>query len=856
MSPGMHSTPALRMFALLMLAALIGLPYAAAGRAAEMESPVVVRDLGDPSRLVFRGVTSFSPGALQDGLLGSAEFLLASHPRAPFDEFLGTLQRLMLRGYRHNGFPDAQINVELNQEAGAVEVTVEEGPRYMAGDVEILGAKTLPLQAFIHRLTEPWPPPESMTAKQWLHAGDHESNEGVTLEFKNHSASDLAETSAERLDATGEEVAPEDPIWPKGEPAAFDEPSLAKLTKRVSAVLQDFGYFFAKLDVKVLPHQDTQTAELRVAILDEGPPGFIDDIVVTGNARDSRDGILEHLQLKPGMAFDQDVITRSKLRLWRSARYLNYEIMPELVNTATPAVRLKINVTEYAAAPPLSGKFSEEEQALLRFCSWLSGLRSRGDDVIITTNAISIASASRIRFILSDRGALITLGARDHNLNQANNLVGLLAPDLIDLVSTTQQAKALAALPRVQLQINVSILPEHHPETGSEFSLNFGARFATKIVGDQGAATSTGAGAVPLQFDLLFAPAACLSWAHLKDGRHSLRGGVLTFTSASHGRLSIDARSGQLLEFVRSWPSTSAELNLRVEHGAFAAARAAIEATSAAYPDRFDVRSPINAMAAFLIEDMLKGGPLAPVWLDNIGHEERSRAAAAADRVLKQQILRPLDELLSRWLAQKGKSFFVPADVPGTPEQAGTASAGMLSALIFRVVNDLFPRESWPWTTAREAVFVVSGIGQYTGLELKRIYESNQVGPIGYLTIADLLTRIKSPHSATLAQRGLERLSAADFRKDAGLLLQGNSALAHCVKRAAMAVRDLPERDVEALAAVLPPKTRAFLRNASKLLRERPDDPVEDVLPAAFDAYWETSLRAQVETKLQQLAAP
>src|SRR5262249_47994274 len=135
---------------------------------------------------------------------------------------------------------------------------------------------------------------------------------------------------------------------------------------------------------------DTQTAELRVAILDEGPPGIIHDIVVTGNERDSRDDILEYLQLKPGMPFDQDVITRSQLRLWRSARYLKYEITPVLVNTTASAVRLKIDVTEYAAVPPLSGTFSEDEHALLRFCSWLSALRSRGDDVIITMNGLSI----------------------------------------------------------------------------------------------------------------------------------------------------------------------------------------------------------------------------------------------------------------------------------------------------------------------------------------------------------------------------------------------------------------------------------------------------------------------------------
>jgi len=845
MFPGMRSTRSLRPLAILALAVSSGLLSGPASRAGETNPPVVVGNLGDPSRLVFRGVASFSPDALPDGLLMSAEFLLAAHPRAPFDAYLTSLQRLILRGYRHAGFSDADIAVEYNGEAGTVEVTVHEGPRYMAGEVAVIGAKTLPVEAFIRRLTEPQPPSESLTAKQWLHAGDHEPTESATPAATDLGTSDPTESSAERLDAIGDVVAPEDPIWPKGEPAALDEPSLAALTNEVSTALKDFGYFFAKVDVKVLPHQDTQMAELRVAIQDEGPPGIIHDIVVTGNKRDSRDDIVEYLHLKPGMPFDQDVITRSKLKLWRSARYLKYEITPELINSTAPAVRLKIDVTEYAAVPPLGGAFSEDEHALLRFCSWLSALRSRGDDIVIMANGLSIASP--IRLIFSDQGALFTFGAREQNPNQANDLDILLAPDHVDFVSTALHAKALVALPRAQLQINVSILPEHDPEPEREFALNFGAAFTTKIAGKHGGATPAGADAVPLQFDLLFAPAACLSWAHLKGVQRSLRDGVLTFSNATRGRLSIDARSGQLLEFGVS----AAKASLRIDHGAFAAAKAEIEATSAAYTDRFDSSSsPLNAIAALLAEGMLKGGPPALAWLGDIGQQERNRAAAAADRVLQHQILLPLDELLSHWHAQQGKVFYVP------PDQAGTASAGILSALIFRVVNDLFPRESWPWTTAREAVFVASGMGQYTGLELGRIYQSDQVGPIGYLTIADLLAYIRSPQSSRLAQRGLERLSNEDFRKDVELLLRGNSALASCFKRAAMAVRDLTEADVEALAAALPPAGQAFLRNASGLLRAHPDDPVEKTMPAAFDAYWETSLRTEVEARLHQLAAP
>ena len=102
--------------------------------------------------------------------------------------------------------------------------------------------------------------------------------------------------------------------------------------------------------------------------------------------------------------------------------------------------------------------------------------------------------------------------------------------------------------------------------------------------------------------------------------------------------------------------------------------------------------------------------------------------------------------------------FTIRGGLPATAVEAKIASISRAWTLVFRVADALFPRESWPWTTAREAVFVVSGAGTYTGLELQRIYESNEVGPIGYLTIAELLAQIDSPYSVPIAPALAARL--------------------------------------------------------------------------------------------------
>ena len=811
--------------------------------AAESELPSVVGNRGEVSRLQFEGTAIFSPDALRSGLIGSAEFLLAAHPEAPFDEFLVALQKLLLRGYLSKGFPDASIGVKFDTAVDSVTAVIAEGPRYLCGGVEIVGARTLPVPAIIRRLTETWPPPETTTTIKPPEGSKSESDAE-----SEKSASD----GERRLDVSGAEVKPEDPIWERGDPAPFDEGTRLRLIRKVAAALEDFGLYLAKVDVKIIPDRATKMATLRVEILDEGPPSVIGDIVIAGNARDSRESILGYLGLKRGMAFNHEVISRVNRLLFNSARYLEYKVEPERVSSASPAVRLKLDLNEYAPAPALDQEFSENERALLRFCSWLSEQRSRHEDTIIATNALSIADNFQV--IFSEAGAIVTLASREPSAGNALRLDLLMDPGRLELISAGQKSRMHLSLPRAQLQTDMSLLPEIDPASDSEFELSFGAGFSTAHTGNPDAPPSTDA--IPLRFDLLVAPAACIRWAHLKDGQETHHGDVLTFASATKGRISINARTGQLLEFVITSGDTSKEFSLRVEDGAFAAARRELDARKAGYPDFSDAGSPVNAMSAFVIQEALTGWPLPPAWLRNAEPALRRQAAAAIERIFKRQVLQPIDVLMFSLFAGKNQRFSVPPDVPGAGPLSVTAALGAISAIVFRVVDALLPRRSWPWTTAREAVFVTNGLGRYTRTELKRIYEFDEVGPIAYLTIAALLKYRNSSDRVPLANRGLERLSAEDFRKDVGLLLQGDSAIVESVKRLAAALRDLSTADVDALAAVLAPETGAFLRDAAALLRERRDDPVEEVLPTAFDAYWDTSLRARVETSLRELAAP
>jgi hypothetical protein len=150
----------------------------------------------------------------------------------------------------------------------------------------------------------------------------------------------------------------------------------------------------------------------------------------------------------------------------------------------------------------------------------------------------------------------------------------------------------------------------------------------------------------------------------------------------------------------------------------------------------------------------------------------------------------------------------------------------------------------------REAGFTLQGRGKYTGQALDGIYESSETGPLGYLAIAELLSHVQNPRSRNFAARGLERLSPADFRRDCQMLLAGNSISSQCAQRLALALCDLDNERLTALAKLQSPPRGEFVRECSRRLRAAKGQPMLDALGPALDSYWENELREQVANAL------
>ena len=132
------------------------------------EQPELVGQFSDPNKIHFSGTELVTKDELCKALMLSQDYLLAAHPQGEMDAYLTKLKDCLERGYLYNGFPGAKISVSWSKAKGAVVAKIEEGARYRAGDIKIIGAKTVKEEAIREFFTKS----EKKTPKQCSAAKD------------------------------------------------------------------------------------------------------------------------------------------------------------------------------------------------------------------------------------------------------------------------------------------------------------------------------------------------------------------------------------------------------------------------------------------------------------------------------------------------------------------------------------------------------------------------------------------------------------------------------------------------------------------------------------------------------------
>jgi len=791
-----------------------------------------VGELGDPERLVFEGLHTFSPRAVRLGLLDSMDFLMDSHPLAPLDDYLQSLRNHLRAGYQNAGFPDVQISASLDSISDSILVKVNEGPRCLQAEIKVMEAGTIPVELLVRRLTEA---PSAQPANPSIYERLQAYQQNTSQDF--HSAAC----------ACG--------VWEPGKPASFDESSLNGLTQRIDDILKDLGFFFVRTQLKMLPDTRKGTADLLIDVLDEGSSGVLDQINFTGLKRNRSSDLVQCLGLKPGQPVNRELLRRTEDLLWRSARFRAFEVTPE-AGRDRRHIDLRIALTEFEPLPPLHQELSREAKALLRFCDWLSDQPTPGRDIVLTMRTsekpLPVPGLSNVQLIMAQGGLLVTAGDGTANENMPVSYAAVLAQDMIGLFDLAYHAKLVFAVtnPAVEFQTSMTILPNPDPASDQPFSFAFGA----SLQNQDNETNPAGPNARPtFKMQRFLAPMvfAALAYTNKQDVHFSFNQGLMTL-SGKDFRLTTEEKSGKLAGRRGMEATNGAQASIYSESQAFDKALAQIIRASATDRNVADPKTKINSTLAFLLKEALRVELLRPSLPTDPPLETRRRAAAALEKILEHGVFAPLDVMVAgKLLPEESNSFDIPHPY-GSSDQGANKILAVVGPVVFRYGDDLAPHGSWPWLLLREAAFILGNKARYSEAVLQQIYESDQTGPFGFEAIARLLGG--SPARVPFANRGLTRLSAADFRNDCKLLLDQNCALGQCFDRVAQGLAALDDAEVEALANRLSPEYAAFLRRSVQSLRQPSGHSLAETLSPALNDLWDKRLKQMIETDLIRLA--
>jgi len=769
---------------------------------------------GDPQRLVVTGTATIPTAAIRRALQDDFDVLLAAHPMGPLEAYAQTVRSKVLTGYRHEGFADARVSVQPNRDIIRLEVSVEEGPRCTAGDVKIVGLKTIDAKGFLRRLTEPFPPANAVCRSA---AGDGEQLEGPWF------------------DKDGKRVELQDPIWEPGEPAPFDRPTRAKLNREIKRALADFGRFFAEFTVDVVVDPDGQTAHLAVDVTNEGPEALLGPIEIVGNKRDDRQAVLDYLDLKGDTPLSADRLAEIRRRLWRSGRFVRSSASLREPRSPDEKIGLRIELTEYDASPPLAQTLSPEEEALLKLRDWLADADAWQSDMVIEAGW----GALQLRWVYSpQQGAVMRIdGAAEGDAVPPFQLRFAATADTLALYSPASRTKHTAQPTRTQAVGHISLGVDEKPDDPTQpYRVGFGL----------GLRTSDDAGDRPLALEMNFSPCAFLTIAQRDGTTCTLNDGVLSIDAPDHYHWQIDAKTGRLIELTAPGEDGQTAFRVAFEAGAFGRLHEAIEAETKGYEDRFDAEYPVSSLLEFFCQEELLTRALD---LD----DRQRHVLGVVRRMLHGRALKPLDELVTSAVPSQEAEFEIPEDTQSVVQQIKQRPAALFVRLGLPYYGRLFPQDSWPWIVGREAAMSVVGQAQYNSAVSQTLYESEENGPLCYLATAALLKQA-SPYAArAFANRGLERLSLDDFRKEYRILLAEDYVVGQCIIGIAEGLRELDDEAAEMFDRALFDDDVHLLRDAARTLRRDPDRPVGEVLPEVFDGLWQGGLKDRIEAALRAL---
>lgn len=774
--------------------ALAALCNAGSGRAQDHG----IAKLGRPPRLEIQGAQAFKVEEIRDRLLGDLDVANACYPTTSVDDLCALLTAKTREAYLYAGFADVAIQTTASTNDEQLEMSIAEGQKYLAGEVVVRGANSVDAAALIQEL--------------------------IAAPSQADAASKKRRTR-----------------WEAGDVARSDARTVSRLRNEIEKILLERGRTGVQFNVEIVPDPNLSVAALVISFSDEGTDAILDEILVSGNEKNSHDEVLAFLGLQPGMACRGDLETDVWRKLWESGRFTKSTVKLAKPSKANEPLTLVIDLVEYENAPPLRQELSLEEAALVNFGCWLNRFGEDHDEVVMKIED----EGDIFEVVLAPRhGVIATLRvAQDKNSPVPFTLAFVMGDDRIGFYSIPAKRK-IEGIPtpgRVLGNVDITI-HDGPPKSTGEGRLAFGVGL-----------NSRGKERGLWRIHFRDTPTSMLSLAHEYQSKLAWDADKLT-VSFHKKQLSLDAATGGLVEFIADGATS-----FRRTTGEFEGRLKKIDEATTDYSTD-DSSGPLAAALRLYCDTGL-------AYVTKKEDAEGRKFVKLLNKMATLGILEPVDRIVLAACGGPDEEFHIPDERAGTPyrkyngEMDAPAVKYDVARLGIELCDLLALPGTWPWDTWREAMFALAGKSRHLEQELVKHLSARDSGPVRHLIVGELLRANDMLAMARVfGLAGEARLSAAGFRDDYSALLDGETFLGHCLLTWADVIRHLDEAEVQTLCEVLVEdgwiegSDAAIFADLARRLRRDRASPVAQALSRALDAWWQVGLREYVKKELRDLA--
>ena len=722
----------------------------------------------DPQSLQFEGQQSYTLEQIADGLSQSTVYWAAAHRSAAVESFPGIVCRLVRAGYLHAGFADVEVRL---LRAGGVETPftflIKEGEPYQCGQITFD-----PNNAFSSR-------------------------------------EKLKQVLVNPPDGDGSDYVPV--AWKMDRPALMDEAlNPLNFEHNVNTFLAESGSHL-KGEVTITRRTNLKVADMHVAFKEKHRPFVLGTIEVEGSLNNSREDVLEYLQLKTGMAFDDGLGKRVEKKLRASARFLKHEISFEK-DQGKGLVKMGLQLRDFKDAPPLKQSFSPGDQAILSFFDELQDLTYWKKDLVMDFNlkhldTVSLQAfhriaapllapdrvVSEIQLIISNEGFMLSvLDEKTEGVNEPLAALGFSPTTGFGFFLPDLQKRYIAQADDMPssaggVTIFADMLPIPDPEEdGSLFNFMLGMGFNTQHQHS-----------FKEMLALNIAPVVSIGFINREGVQTEIKDDSLYIEKKFESmdllmELDLTHHSLALLE-LRDTETSRLVMKAFMQSDALRKTMASTVHATDSSVNTLDRSNRFGSFLGFLTE-WISPAFFAPQASNQDASQQGGIFAGLISKtgLLVQRVWKAKDEgnfQLGRldWsdvVQQNGVE--VPVRTIGEKlalklrNQTVSASnpfQQIALTVLFQIKDDLFPRGSWPWIMSIEAMLLHERASSHSEQILFELARSSQIGPFGCLMASYLLENVGSRRAMDVALKGQGRLSSEQFEKDYSPILDPKSAL-------------------------------------------------------------------------------